>query len=276
MAELFLSTTIQTPSYRSDIFLKSRSERIVFRDHQFIQNGTTPHRLIDVQADYWTFAASNFEIGQVSTQVSDEERYHFIGPTVILLPRFSVVEFHLNEGTVKWCYLLSQEKVACSTPNRPYAFKIGSLERAMELIKGPSHQLLEWLQDQRNGVMIERNNYSHVVSARVKQAIDQSFRQPQNLSSVFLALGYSASVASRLFKRTYGLSPVQYRNQLRVMQAGTDLIFGTESVEKAHLGVGIEDPSYFYQRFKEHMNTTPARFRPTNENSSLLAPLPPL
>ena len=262
MVERSPSTTIETPSYRSDVFFKSPSERIVLREHRFAWESEQARELIDVHADYWTFAVADLDEDLVSVRTSDGETKSLVGPTAIFLPGFSVVEFLLKRGTVHWCYLLSTGAAPVSTSSGPLAFKLHDLDCAMDLIKGPSAQLAAWIQAHAIlGLSIEKNSYPHVVSVRVKQLIDQRFREAQDLSPIFTELGFSSSAASRLFKRTYGLSPVQYRNQLRVMQAGTDLIFGAESVEKAHLGVGLEDPSYFYQRFREHMNTTPARFR---------------
>ncbi|MBK7892648.1 MAG: helix-turn-helix transcriptional regulator [Bdellovibrionales bacterium] len=262
MVETSPATSIETPSYRSDVFFKSQSERIVFREHRFTHDDLQVRQLIDVHADYWTFAVADLGVDQVSVRTSNGETKSLVGPTAIFLPRFSVIEFLLKQGTVHWCYLLSTGPAPVPTSSGPSVFTLPHLDRAMELIKGPSAQLMAWIHTQGNsGVPIEKNSYPHVVSLRVKQLIDQRFREAQDLSPIFTELGFSSSAASRLFKRTYGLSPVQYRNQLRVMQAGTDLIFGAESVEKAHLGVGLEDPSYFYQRFREHMNTTPARFR---------------
>lgn len=265
MVERSPSTKIETPSYRSDVFIKSPSERIVLREHRF----THDKRLVDVHADYWTFAVADLEEGQVSVRTSTGETKSLVGPTAIFLPRFSVVEFLLKQGTVRWCYLLSTGPAPLSLPSGPSTFTLPHIDRAMDLIKGPNTQLVAWIHTQASGGLpIEKNSYPHIVSVRVKQLIDQRFREAQDLSPIFTELGFSSAAASRLFKRTYGLSPVQYRNQLRIMQAGTDLIFGAESVEKAHLGVGLEDPSYFYQRFREHMNTTPARFRISQESEA--------
>jgi len=262
MVELLPATTIETPSYRSDVFFKSPGERIVLREHRFAYDSEQARELIDVHADYWTFAVADLDEDLVSVRTSDGETKSLVGPTAIFLPGFSIVEFLLKQGTVHWCYLLSTGSAPAPTLPGPTAFMLPHLECAMDLIKGSSARLEDWIHAQScNGIAIEKNSYPHVVSTRVKQLIDQRFREAQDLSPIFTELGFSSSAASRLFKRTYGLSPVQYRNQLRVMQAGTDLIFGAESVHKAHLGVGLEDPSYFYLRFREHMNTTPARFR---------------
>ncbi|MBL7688991.1 MAG: helix-turn-helix transcriptional regulator [Bdellovibrionaceae bacterium] len=269
MVELSPATTIETQSYRSDIFFKSPSERIVLREHRFTHDEGPAHELIDIHADYWTFAIAHLEKGQVSIRTPRGDIKSLEGPTAIFLPRFSVVEFILKSGTVHWCYLLSTGPTPVLSPKVPSAFKISHLDDAMNLIKGPSTQLVDWICSRKNeSLSIEKNNHPHIVSTRVKQLIDLRFREAQDLSPIFTELGFSSSAASRLFKRTYGLSPVQYRNQLRIMQAGTDLIFGAESVEKAHLGVGLEDPSYFYQRFREHMNTTPARFRISQESEA--------
>lgn len=95
----------------------------------------------------------------------------------------------------------------------------------------------------------------------VKASIDSQFRQQRAVTAIINSLKFSPSAASRLFKVTYGLAPVQYRNRLRMMQASTDLIFGAPSIEATQHAIGINDSSYFYQSFRDQMKTTPSSFR---------------
>ena len=67
----------------------------------------------------------------------------------------------------------------------------------------------------------------------------------------------SPSTFRRKFKKATGMSPIEYKNKLKIIKASELLKTGEYSVKEAAKEVNIEDIYYFSKMFKKHMNTTP-------------------
>lgn len=64
-----------------------------------------------------------------------------------------------------------------------------------------------------------------------------------------------------LFKRSMGLSPVEYRNRIRVNTACSLLEDTSMSVDGIALSVGFDSPFYFSRTFKKVMGISPRQYR---------------
>ncbi len=73
--------------------------------------------------------------------------------------------------------------------------------------------------------------------------------------------GLSESYFYLLFKRSIGLSPVEYRNRIRVNTA-CSLLEGTSmSIDEISASVGFDTPFYFSRIFKKIMGHSPRQYR---------------
>ena len=85
----------------------------------------------------------------------------------------------------------------------------------------------------------------------------------ENFKMSFLAEKFNLSESHfrKLFKGFTGLSPVEYRNGLRVEHAKELLNQSTVSVAEVARAVGIEDPFYFSRIFKESEGVSPLQYK---------------
>ena len=85
----------------------------------------------------------------------------------------------------------------------------------------------------------------------------------ENFKMSFLAEKFNLSQSHfrKLFKGFTGLSPVEYRNGLRIEHAKELLSRNTVSVSEVALAVGIEDQFYFSRIFKESEGVSPLRYK---------------
>ncbi len=65
----------------------------------------------------------------------------------------------------------------------------------------------------------------------------------------------------RLFKRSYGMSPVQYITALKLQYAKSLLESGSFTLSEIAEQCGFADEKYFYAVFKKETGTTPAKWR---------------
>lgn len=73
--------------------------------------------------------------------------------------------------------------------------------------------------------------------------------------------GMSAGYFYRLFRRATGMSPVEYRNLLRVSNARSILKNTRLSIREVAAIVGYDDPFYFCRIFKKHTGSAPGEYR---------------
>ncbi|MCU0509506.1 MAG: substrate-binding domain-containing protein [Anaerolineae bacterium] len=122
---------------------------------------------------------------------------------------------------------------------------------------------------------------SHLVaqptSLVVKQALGYMQRNyPHTLSrgEISAAVGVSEDYLSRIFSRETGLSPWEYLNRIRVLQAKRLLADSRESVTWIAAQVGFDDPAYFSRVFQKLEGCSPREFRARAEAARHEPPAP--
>ena len=91
--------------------------------------------------------------------------------------------------------------------------------------------------------------------------IEEHYAENFKISFMAEKFNMSESHFRKLFKDFTGLSPVEYRNGLRIEHAKELLSRNTVSVSEVALAVGIEDQFYFSRIFKEAEGVSPLRYR---------------
>lgn len=82
-----------------------------------------------------------------------------------------------------------------------------------------------------------------------------------NIHDVADHFGYSDDYFSSLFKKSFGVSFVEYVNKKRMNQAVELLVTTDMTVEAICETVGFKDKKHFYNIFKRYVGTTPAALR---------------
>lgn len=101
-------------------------------------------------------------------------------------------------------------------------------------------------------------------SALVKQAIaylHQNYTRTVSRWEIAEAVGVSEDYLSRVFARELSISPWDYLNRYRILQAKQLLADTTESVGSIARRVGFKDQAYFSRVFHKVMRMSPQEFR---------------
>ena len=73
-----------------------------------------------------------------------------------------------------------------------------------------------------------------------------------------------------LFKKQMGVSPIQYKNQLRIKRAAQYiLIYPYKSIEETANEFNFSSPVFFIRQFKKHFGTTPFQYKNKMLNPNL-------
>ena len=99
------------------------------------------------------------------------------------------------------------------------------------------------------------------LALQTKDLIDSCFCERARLAKEMKSLGASSGHLSAVFKRQYGLPPMDYMNQKRADYAEYLLRETALSIIEISSDVGFDSLSAFYTFFKKHTGMTPKRYR---------------
>jgi AraC-like DNA-binding protein len=98
------------------------------------------------------------------------------------------------------------------------------------------------------------------LSLRIKRRISETYRDTVPIAQIAADLGVSHPHATRQFKRDFGFTPINYRHQLRAVDAMSRLYRGDDILEVGH-DVGFNDTSRFYHDFRKVTGSSPGKCR---------------
>ncbi|MBQ8200848.1 MAG: helix-turn-helix transcriptional regulator [Clostridia bacterium] len=103
-------------------------------------------------------------------------------------------------------------------------------------------------------------SYPPVVLA-VMEWIRSHYHQPFSVPELTQHVNYQPDYLSGLFKRSTGVSIVQYTNQLRLRMAKALLTNYEITIKEAAYSCGFPDEKYFMRLFRREEGMTPSQFR---------------
>ena len=109
---------------------------------------------------------------------------------------------------------------------------------------------------------VSERQFSPIESA--KFYIDEFYDRDISVSDVANVAGFSVSHLRVLFKNTYGQSPVQYLNTVRVERAKEMLESKLFSIEEVACACGFQNVYYFSKVFKSYTGITPGKYSKNN------------
>lgn len=95
--------------------------------------------------------------------------------------------------------------------------------------------------------------------ARVRDYIDSRYAEPFGLSTLSEVAGLSAFHLVRSFKKAFGLSPLAWRNQRRIIAARRLILAGHRIADVAQ-DVGFADQSHLTRQFQKIVGISPGRY----------------
>ncbi|GAB6616442.1 MULTISPECIES: bifunctional transcriptional activator/DNA repair enzyme AdaA [Bacillus] len=100
---------------------------------------------------------------------------------------------------------------------------------------------------------------------QIKNYIEKHFDELLTLDILAEMCHGSPFHLQRTFKKTTGISPIEYILQFRIVKAAEQLLQTNQSIKEISTAVGIENPEYFATLFKKKTGFTPTEYRKKNE-----------
>ena len=139
-------------------------------------------------------------------------------------------------------------------------FKMNNISEIQEFYFETYKSLAKEIEKERNS---EEQRY--IIDA--KKYIDDNYSDSTlTLDSISTRLFLSSGYFSRLFKKSTGLTFIDYLTEIRMQQAKKLLTGSNMKVYEISVKVGYDDPNYFSYNFKKHVGVTPSVYRKGKTN----------
>jgi AraC-like DNA-binding protein len=112
--------------------------------------------------------------------------------------------------------------------------------------------------------IFSQDTLSQHTSALVKRTVvylHQNYNRPFSRWEVAEAVGASEDYLSRVFHREMSISPWEYLNRYRILQARELLHCTDDNIKTVARRVGFADPAYFSRVFRKVVGTSPSAYR---------------
>ena len=134
--------------------------------------------------------------------------------------------------------------------------ELGKAEKSPFRVKS----LFYSLADSLIGAGITSSAYYHPIRAGIKY-LEGNWNRDVKISEVAERCGVSETYFRRLFAKWSGMSPVEYRNTLRISNAKSLLSRRSVSISEVSYAVGFDDQFYFSRIFKKITGISPKDYR---------------
>ena len=167
------------------------------------------------------------------------------GPT----PAFDhAIKIMDEKGTLRELFEMTYAEF---TTNRPYAADLISVYLQAIFLQARQH-------------FTEPSREASSLVERCLGYIHENYAENFDIEALAATVSVSPSYLFRLFKKKMRLTPMHYRNVVRIDKAKLLLADRSLTVDAVAERVGFEDPKYFARVFKDLAGTSPSAYRRAN------------
>jgi len=241
---------VRTESYRSEY---ERRGKDLFVLHRYIER---TDRSVDIDSYCWWSLLCVEEVRGSVCLRRPESQIFFEEGVAIFIPAFRVVEWQTDPGVYRFTAYHSVHPLPDDLPREPILFRC-EVPRQLSSVD----EVFEAVRNRESGVPVGRESNRSAPARRAKEILDQRFKEEMKIRDLAREVRSSNPVLTKAFREAYGLSPLQYRNKLRLFEAQRLMLMESRSVADAAIAAGFSDISKFNKDFKRLMKINPATFK---------------
>lgn len=243
---------ISTDSYKSEWQLLAPDLISLKRTHLYKNDFET----IDTFGNYNLYAYAHLNKGDLIIKTQGQT-HEVSGLVSIFIPAFSIIHWQIFSKNIEWNAYISHQSFSkddsCVSLFNTTLTKPNSVS-----------EIASWLKSNKPYFIFNKSKSNNDAASDAKKYIDTNFQDCIEIADLANRFNLSASQLSKIFKKSYGISPVEYRSKLRVFQSMYDLLTQNKEVVDIAFSSGFNDLSRFNKQFKKITNSTPSKFKFNN------------
>ena len=221
-----------------------------------IQKAKIDRKIVDVFGNFWSICVTkNLPAGQLYLH-RHSKKIEIVGTVGVFVPPYSVLEWEIGQFDFQWKAIIVNGKPPARSPETAICFKIDEID-----YPETGDQFFKLFNFMREFEEVAKEEKLTPLAFAIKNYLDKHYMESISLNEISKTLGCSLGAMSRSFRNCYGITPVNYRNQLRVFSASLILLQG-QKVSDVGYDVGFYDLGRFNKQFKSRMNSVPKQFIP--------------
>jgi len=220
----------------------------------------------DVSGPACIYAHVNIARGRLTYLVGETE-VHAPQTFAVFLPPFALVQAALDRCDVT-STAFAFRRPAAAVPFQQPVLLAAVDQRPPESMREVDGRLAHHVE----AIAVARGSGAASRARHVKEAIDRSYDTPLGFDRIASRLKTSPAQLSRHFRKAFGLPPVRYRHQVRIVAALMQFADGAAPADVC-LDVGFEDLSRFYKMFRKIACAAPGSYRPSKNAKTPKRPL---
>ena len=242
---------VTAPSFNHDIFRASAHEIFFSRS----QNYEPDQVDIDVYGNFWSFLFADISPPGLA-MASPHSTLTVQGPVGLLIPPHQVVQWQVRTSHLNWF-------AYCT--DLPYPSDLPTDIQAFFLTQFPTEVTPSWILNllkTHPSVANAKKPDVNPHAQKLKDLLDREYKDNRPLADYAAELGLSKEWLIRYFKKSYFVTPIEYRNKKRLMQAFFELHSCDEKILALSHDVGFNDLKQFNSLFKKVLQLTPSQLKP--------------
>jgi AraC-like DNA-binding protein len=180
----------------------------------------------------------------------------------VFLPPFAVVQARLDKCHVTTAGLAFRPSTAYVLPGHPVL-----LPATADRPPASVEEVVSRLHSLEGAIEVGRAPDPLPIVLKAKRILDTEYGTSLSIGHVAKRIRVSPALLSRAFKNAYGMPPVRYRHQLRIMDALMRFAEGEAPVD-VFQDVGFDDLSRFYKVFRKVACAAPGSYRPVRSRNA--------
>ena len=220
------------------------------REHHYPKGFET----VDTFGDFSILAFATLKEGSVTVSQGSQS-ISLKGPVALFVPKYSVVKWSIHTPVLYWSAFIT---------NQPLNDNLNSVSIFKHSDFNPHsiHELKNFMTHSELKFSFQNPEHNHLPKM-IKDYLDQNQFDTMEISQLGLKFNLTPSQVTKIFKKYYGITPVEYRSKVRVFNSMFNLLNSNEKMDitKIAFESGFSDLSRFNKQFKKITSTTPSKFK---------------
>ncbi|MCB0391595.1 MAG: helix-turn-helix transcriptional regulator [Bdellovibrionales bacterium] len=176
------------------------------------------------------------------------------GAIAIYIPPFSIVEWKLPKCHFSWeGFNFSQPQEGLPKQAVYFSwqkeFQINSTQEFINTLKSIAKFYPGYKEDTHN-----------LEAIKIKEFIDNHFQKEFGLEELAKTMAMSRAKLTRIFRKSYDLSPIEYKNRVRIFYTIQKMLEQSSIITELTFDSGFNDSSNFNRKFKSLIGEKPSVF----------------